>query len=57
MDGVPVTLQAAEEAECEDAHGQADERDHNAHASDDRQQQLVLSAWALENDRMEGEDI
>lgn len=41
MDGVAVTLQAPEEAEGEDADGEADEGHHNPHPSDDGQKQLV----------------
>lgn len=41
MDGVAVTLQAPEEAEGEDADGEADEGHHNPHPSDDGQKQLM----------------
>lgn len=43
MDGVAIALQAPEEAEGEDADGEADEGHHDPDAGDDRQQQLVRS--------------
>ena len=41
MDGVAVTLKAAEEAEGEEADGEADEGHGDAHPRDDGEQQLV----------------
>ena len=41
MDGVAIALQAPEEAEGEDADGQADERHHDPDASDDGEKQFV----------------
>lgn len=41
MNGVAVTLQAPEEAEGEDADGEADEGHHDPHPSDNGQKQLM----------------
>lgn len=41
MNRVAVTLQASEEAEGEDANGEADEGNHDPDSSDDSQNQLV----------------
>ena len=48
MDGVAVALQAPEEAEGEDAHGEADEGHHDPDSGDDGQEQLVHSVVNLE---------
>lgn len=42
MDGVAVALQAPEEAEGEDADAEADQGHHDAHASDDGEEELVM---------------
>lgn len=47
MDGVAVALQAPEEAEGEDADGEADEGHHDPHPGDDGQQQLVPDVVTL----------
>lgn len=47
MDGVAIALQAPEEAESEDADGEADEGHHDADARDDGQEQLVHFAVVL----------
>lgn len=49
VDGVAVTLQAAEEAESEDANGEADKRNGDAHSRDDCQQEFMDAPLALEN--------
>lgn len=41
MDGVAIALQASEEAEGEDANGEANKGDHDAHPSDDSKEQLM----------------
>lgn len=41
MDGVAVTLQTSEEAEGEEADGEADQRHGDAHARDDGEKELV----------------
>lgn len=51
MDGVPIALQAPEEAEGEDADHEADEGHHDADASDDGQEQLVHFAAGLKRKR------
>lgn len=38
MDGVAIALQAPEEAEGENADGQAHQRDNDAHPGDDSQE-------------------
>lgn len=48
MDGVAIALQAPEEAEGEDADGEADERHHDPDAGDDGQEQVVHYVFALE---------
>lgn len=48
MDGVAVTLKATEEAEGENANGEADKRDGDAHPCDDCQQELVNAPLTLE---------
>lgn len=48
MDGVAIALQPPEEAEGEDADGEADEGHHDPNASDDPQKQLVHRAVNLE---------
>lgn len=48
MDGVAIALQAPEEAESEDADGEADEGHDDPHASDDSEKQLVHSVVNLE---------
>lgn len=47
VDGVAVALQAAEEAEGEDADGQADERHGHAHARDHAQKKIVDASVTL----------
>lgn len=47
MDGVAIALQAPEEAEGEDADGEADEGHHDPNPSDDIQEQLVHSVVHL----------
>lgn len=47
MDRVAVALQAPEEAEGEDADGEADERHHDPDAGDDGQEQLVTHVVTL----------
>lgn len=47
MDGVAIALQAPEEAEGEDADGEADERHHDPNASDDGEKQLMDSVSDL----------
>ena len=49
MYGVAVALQAAEEAEGEDADGEAHQRHHNAHPRDHGQQHLVHPVVNLES--------
>lgn len=41
MDGVAVTLQTSEEAEGEEADGEADERHGDAHPCDDSKKKLM----------------
>lgn len=41
MDGVAIALEPSEEAEGEEADGEADERHGNAHPSDDSEEKLV----------------
>lgn len=51
VDGVSVALQSPEEAEGEDADGEADQRHHDADAGNDGQEQLVAhvdSLWGEE---------
>lgn len=48
MDGVAIALQAPEEAESEDANGEADEGHYNPNTSDDSQKQLMHSVINLE---------
>lgn len=48
MDSVAVTLQTSEEAEGEEANGQADERHGNTHPGDDGKEKLMdapLPLW------------
>lgn len=47
MNRVAVTLQASEEAEGEDANGEADEGNHDPDSSDDSQNQLVSHVVTL----------
>lgn len=47
VDCVAVALQAPEEAEGEDADGEADQRHHNPDAGDDGQEQLVTHVHSL----------
>lgn len=51
MDGVAIALQAAEEAEGEDADGEADERHHDPDSSDDSQK------WSMNTVRLEGRKV
>lgn len=51
MNGVAVTLQASEEAEGEEADGQADERHGNTHTSDDGEKKLVDAPIPLHRNR------
>ncbi len=55
MDGVTIALQAPEEAEGEDADGEADERHHDADPSDDSQQQVVHYVFTLEKIKDRGQ--
>ncbi len=48
MDGVAITLEAAEEAEGEDANGKADKWNGDAHSCDNCQQELVNASHTLE---------
>lgn len=57
VDGVAVALQAPEEAEGEDADGEADQRHHDADAGDDGQEQLVAHVdplWTQRGERVGG---
>lgn len=47
VDGVAVALQAPEEAEGEDADGEADQRHHDPDTGDDGQEQLVAHVDSL----------
>lgn len=47
VDGVAVALQAPEEAEGENADGEADQRHYDADAGDDGQEQLVAHVDSL----------
>lgn len=47
VDGVAVTLQTSEEAEGEEADGQADKRHGNTHPGDDAQKDLMQTALPL----------
>lgn len=47
MDCVAIALQAPEEAEGEDADGEADEGHNNPDSSDDSQKQLVPNVVTL----------
>lgn len=47
MDGVPVTLEAAEEAEGEEADEQADQRQEDADPSDDVEKHVVNGVRVL----------
>lgn len=51
VDGVPVALQAAEEAEGEDADEQTDQRQQDPHPRDDVQQQTINRACSLQGGR------
>ena len=51
VDGVAVALQTSEEAEREEADGEADERHGDAHARDDGEEKLVDAPVALETNR------
>lgn len=51
MDGVAIALQAAEEAEGEDAHEQTHQRQQDAHPRDDVQQQIVHGVCRLRRER------
>ena len=52
MDGVAVTLQTSEEAECEEADGEADERHGNTHPCDDSQKKLVDTPLSLQRNTL-----
>lgn len=47
MDGVAVALQSSEEAEGEEADGEAHQRHGDAHPRDDGEEELVHAAVAL----------
>lgn len=51
MDGVAVTLQTPEEAEGEEADGEADERHGDAHPRDDGEKELVDAPLPLQRHR------
>lgn len=53
MDGVAVALQAPEEAEGEDADGEADEGHHDSDSGNDGQEQLVPDVVPLRGVRAE----
>lgn len=48
MDGVAVALQPSEEAEGEEADGQADQRHSDAHPGDDGKKKLVHAPFPLQ---------
>lgn len=50
VNGVPVTLEAAEEAEGEDADEQTDQRQQDAHPRDDVQQQIMHRVCRLQRE-------
>lgn len=51
MDGVPVTLEASEEAEGEEADEEADQRQQDADPRDDIQEHVVDGILVLEERR------
>lgn len=51
VNGVAVTLQTSEEAESEEADGQADQRHSNAHPGDDGEENLVHAPVPLQTNR------
>lgn len=51
MDGVAIILEAAEEAEGEDADEQTDQRQQDAHPRDDVQQQIMNRVCRLQRER------
>lgn len=53
MDGVAVSLQPTEETKGGYANGQADQRNHNAHPCDDRQQKFIDAALILKRKKEE----
>lgn len=52
MNGVAVTLQTTEEAEGEEADGQADQRHGDAHPCDDGQEKLMDTSLPLHRHRL-----
>lgn len=48
VDGVAVTLQTSEEAEREEADGQADQRHSDTHPGDDSEEDLVHAPVTLQ---------
>lgn len=55
VDGVPVALEAAEEAEGEEADEEADQRQEDAHPRDDIQEHVVNGIRVLEEERSTSE--
>lgn len=49
--GVPIPLEAAEEAESEDTNGEADQGDDNAHPCDDSKEQFMHLVFVLQEIR------
>lgn len=55
MYGVAVTLEASEEAEGEEADGEAHQGHGDAHPRDDREEELVNAAVALQGSEATGQ--